>query len=155
MLFRSGQVIEYLGRYTHKIAISNHRLQSINDGKVSFTYKDYHDGAKTKVMTLTATEFLRRFCLHILPKGFRKIRHYGILASTNKPKLKVIQKEMDIPQVELPERLSKKEQDDTDGKQCPCCKKGRMQVIFVFRANAPPWLVSRHVPNRASLAANM
>ena len=158
----AAQVIEYLGRYTHKVAISNHRLKSINGGMVSFTYKDYRDEAKTKVMTLTASEFLRRFCLHILPKGFRKIRHFGILASTNKPKLKQVQKEMDITQTELPERESKKKNHsstsltnhDTDAKQCPCCEKGRMQVIFAFRANAPPWLMSRHVPNRASLAAN-
>jgi hypothetical protein len=80
----AGQVIEYLGRYTHKIAISNHRIQSIDNGKVVFSYKDYGDGGKVKTMTLSAPEFLRRFCLHIWPKGFRKIRHYGILASRNK-----------------------------------------------------------------------
>ncbi|MEJ7826879.1 MAG: transposase, partial [Segetibacter sp.] len=70
------QVIEYLARYSHKVAISNHRITAIADGKVSFRYKDYADGCKQKTMTLEATEFLRRFCLHILPKGFRKIRHY-------------------------------------------------------------------------------
>jgi hypothetical protein len=80
----AGQVIEYLGRYTHKIAISNHRLQSIDAGKVVFNYKDYGDCGKVKTMTISAPEFLRRFCLHILPKGFRKIRHYGILSSRNK-----------------------------------------------------------------------
>ena len=78
------QIIEYLGRYTHKIAISNHRLKSIKDGKIEFTYKDYKDGAKNKTMTLSASEFIRRFCLHILPKGFIRMRHYGILASKNK-----------------------------------------------------------------------
>jgi len=77
-------VVEYLGRYTHKIAISNHRLESIDNGMVSFAYKDYkHSGAK-KTMTMEATEFLRRFCLHILPAGFVRMRHYGILASRNK-----------------------------------------------------------------------
>ena len=151
----AAQVIEYLGRYTHKIAISNHRLKSTDAGMVSFTYKDYRDAAKTKLMVLPATEFLRRFCLHILPKGFRKIRHYGILASINKPKLKVVQKEMDIPQTGLPKRESKKENHDTGAKQCPCCEKGKMQVIFVFRANAPPWMMSHHRPNRASLATSM
>ena len=149
------QVIEYLGRYTHKIAISNHRLQSIDDGNVSFTYKDYRDDAKTKVMTLPATEFLRRFCLHILPAGFRKIRHYGILASTNKPKLKAVQKEMNIPQSELPELFSKKENPDTDVKQCPFCKTGRMQVILSFRANAPPWIIPRHVSSQALPSTNL
>jgi hypothetical protein len=66
----AGQVIEYLGRYTHKIAISNHRLQSIDNGNVTFTYKDYGNEGKVKTMTLPVTEFLRRFCLHILPNGY-------------------------------------------------------------------------------------
>ena len=141
----AGQVIEYLGRYTHKIAISNHRLQSINDGSVSFTYKDYRDGAKTKVMTLSAIEFLRRFCLHILPKGFRKIRHYGILASRNKSKLKVVQKERDIPATKFPEQLRNPVTPERDRKQCPCCSKGRMEIVISFRANAPPWLISSYI----------
>ena len=67
----ASQVIEYLGRYTHKIAISNHRIQRIDNGKVAFGYKDYGDGCKVKTLTLASTEFLRRFCLHILPKGFQ------------------------------------------------------------------------------------
>lgn len=79
-------VVEYLGRYTHKIAISNHRLQSIKNGEITFSYKDYNESAKQKRMTLKAAEFLRRFSLHILPSGFVRIRHYGILASRNKRK---------------------------------------------------------------------
>ncbi len=79
-------VVEYLGRYTHKIAISNHRLVAIEEDKILFRYKDYRAGAKTKIAQLDAVEFLRRFCLHILPKGFRRIRHYGFLASKNKTK---------------------------------------------------------------------
>lgn len=78
------QVIEYLGRYTHKIAISNHRLVNIEDGKVAFKYKDYKTEDYSKIMTLEASEFIRRFCLHILPSGFMKMRHYGILSSRNK-----------------------------------------------------------------------
>ncbi len=78
------QVIEYLGRYTHKIAISNHRLLDIGEGKVSFRYKDYRTQESSKTMTLDAMEFIRRFCLHILPSGFMKMRHYGILAVRNK-----------------------------------------------------------------------
>ncbi len=80
------QVVEYLGRYTHKIAISNHRIISFTDGKVCFRYKDYRDESKTKTMPLDATEFIRRFALHILPKGFVRIRHYGILSSSRKQK---------------------------------------------------------------------
>lgn len=79
-----NQVIEYLGRYTHKIAISNHRLVDIDGGKVSFKYKDYKAEGYSKIMTLEAAEFIRRFCLHILPLGFMKMRHYGILSSRNK-----------------------------------------------------------------------
>ncbi len=78
------QVIEYLGRYTHKVAISNHRLVSISEGKVPFKYKDYKTGGYSKIMILDATEFIRRFCLHILPPGFMKMRHYGILSSRTK-----------------------------------------------------------------------
>jgi hypothetical protein len=74
------QIIDYLGRYTHRIAISNHRILNLADGKVTFTWKDYKDGAKTKVMTLDANEFIRRFTLHILPPRFTRIRHYGLLA---------------------------------------------------------------------------
>ena len=76
-------VMEYLGRYTHKIAISNHRILDISNGKVTFKYNDYKTKAN-KTMVLNATEFIRRFSLHVLPKGFRKIRHYGMLASRNK-----------------------------------------------------------------------
>ena len=75
-----------LGRYTHKIAISNHRIKNIEEGKVTFTYKDYKHAAVKKEITLDALEFIRRFALHILPKGFVRIRHYGILSSTSKAK---------------------------------------------------------------------
>ena len=78
------QVIEYLGRYTHKIAISNHRLLTISDNQISFRYKDYRSNGVNKSMKLSANEFIRRFSLHVLPKRFTRIRHYGILASKNK-----------------------------------------------------------------------
>lgn len=73
-------VIEYLSRYTHRIAISNARILDISDGKVTFTWKDYKDDSKIKVMTLSADEFIRRFILHILPPGFTRIRHFGLLS---------------------------------------------------------------------------
>jgi hypothetical protein len=77
------QVYRYLGRYTHRVAISNSRLVSFHDGRVCFRYKDYADGNRIKQMTLSAEEFIRRFLLHVLPKGFVRIRHYGLLASRN------------------------------------------------------------------------
>ena len=77
-------VIEYLGRYTHRVAISNRRIIGMEDGKVSFFWKDYADGSTTKVMTLDASEFIRRFLLHVLPDRFVKIRHYGLLGNRNR-----------------------------------------------------------------------
>jgi hypothetical protein len=76
-----AQVLAYLGRYTHRVAIANSRLISLADGKVRFTWKDYRADAKTKVMTLAADEFIRRFLLHALPDAFHRIRHYGFLAN--------------------------------------------------------------------------
>jgi hypothetical protein len=77
-------VIEYLGRYTHRIAITNHRIINMENGKVSFFWKDYADGGKTKIMTLDCFEFIRRFLLHVLPDGFVKIRYYGLLGNRNR-----------------------------------------------------------------------
>jgi hypothetical protein len=74
------QVLNYLGRYTHRVAISNHRLLDIDNGRVSFHWKDYRDHDRQKTMTLEADEFIRRFLLHVLPDGFQRIRHYGFLA---------------------------------------------------------------------------
>ena len=75
------QVLMYLARYTHRVAISNYRLVSFRDGQVSFLWRDYAHGAKQKVMTLTAHEFLRRFLLHVLPGGLVRIRHFGLFAN--------------------------------------------------------------------------
>jgi hypothetical protein len=80
-------IIAYLASYTHKTAISNHRLLQVDDQTVTFRYKDYRLGGRAASMTLSGTEFLRRFCLHILPRGFRRIRHYGILSNRNKAAL--------------------------------------------------------------------
>ncbi|MCZ2460565.1 MAG: IS91 family transposase [Chitinophagales bacterium] len=139
-----AQVIEYLGRYTHKVAISNHRIVSIENDKISFRYKDYADGGKQKVMTLEATEFLRRFCLHILPPGFRKIRYYGFMANVNSALLQVQQKEMGIITTrrsdikKLSWKTIAKQKLNYDADLCPCCKKGKMITILSFDANGPP-----------------
>jgi hypothetical protein len=135
------QVIEYLGRYSHKIAISNHRIKNISNGKVSFTYKDYADNSKQKTLTLECEEFLRRFCLHILPPKFMKIRHYGILASRYKPLLRKYQFSIGIV-IAKQEKPTWKEIAKTklnfDADKCPCCKTGTMIRIQSFDANAPP-----------------
>lgn len=127
-------VIEYLGRYTHKIAISNYRIKAITDTHVSFSYKDYKSNAKKKLMTLTHQEFVRRFAQHILPKRFMRIRHYGILSSTYKRKK--------LP--ELQKRLGSKTLPHIKTKSlkgiCPTCKKGRLKVILEFDSRGPPAL---------------
>ncbi len=139
-----AQVIEYLGRYTHKVVISNHRLVSTDDDKVSFRYKDYADGSKQKTMTLEAEEFLRRFCLHILPPGFRKIRYYGFMANVHSALLQVQQQEMGVA-VQTGKEIKKiswkviaKEKLNYDADRCPVCKKGTMVTLLHFDAHAPP-----------------
>ena len=76
-----AQLLRYLGRYTHRIAISNHRLLAFDGERVTFRWKDYAHGGKQRIMTLAATEFLRRFFLHVLPRGFVRIRHCGLLSN--------------------------------------------------------------------------
>jgi hypothetical protein len=128
--FGPQQVVEYLGRYTHKIAISNHRIQSTGNGKVSFTAKDYRKGGKKHVITLTEQEFIRRFCLHILPKGFTRIRHYGILSSALKKKIiPLLQQELGKPV--LKEKLPVH-------RVCPKCRKGSLVTLLTFKGRAPP-----------------
>src|SRR5205823_10548303 len=77
----AAQVVAYLGRYTHRVAISNHRLVAVHEGQVAFRWRDYRHGNRVKVMTLAAGEFLRRFLLHTLPSGWVRIRHYGLLGN--------------------------------------------------------------------------
>jgi hypothetical protein len=129
--FGPQQVVEYLGRYTHKIAISNHRIQSIDNSSVTFTAKDYRHGGKKHPVTLKDTEFIRRFALHILPKGFTRIRHYGILSSSLKKKI-LPNVEKQIGKVVLPDREPLKL-----GK-CPLCKTGNLVTLFRFNCRGPP-----------------
>ena len=78
------KVLDYLGRYTHRVALSNNRLQQLQDGRVTFAYKDYKDQHRQKLMTLSADELLRRFLLHVLPPGFQRIRHYGLFSNRHR-----------------------------------------------------------------------
>jgi hypothetical protein len=77
----AGHVLNYLARYTHRVAISNHRLVAFENNRVSFRWRDYAHGGKNKVMTVSVDEFLRRFLLHVLPKGLVRIRHFGLFAN--------------------------------------------------------------------------
>ncbi len=131
-------MVEYLGRYTHKIAISNHRIQSIEAGKVSFAYKDYKHGSVKKTMTLEAMEFIRRFSMHILPKGFVRIRHYGICSSSAKDKSALVIKAQLPMAVQLSAVVAKASAAVYNPKQCPCCRKETMETVMRFRRRGPP-----------------
>jgi Putative transposase/Transposase zinc-binding domain len=89
-----AQVLKYLARYTHRVAIDNRRLVSLDDGRVTFRYKDYADDRRTKTMTVSAAEFLRRFVQHVLPTGFVKVRHYGLLANRRREELLAVSRRL-------------------------------------------------------------
>lgn len=133
-------VLRYLGRYTHRIAISNHRILSMDNGVVSFSYRDYKDKSKAKIMSLPVNEFIRRFLLHVLPSGFRKIRHYGFLSpASKKTKLKLCKKLLGIKVVPIPVVLSTRDLLlQISGKDiflCPVCSKGR--ILFASGLHPP------------------
>jgi Putative transposase/Transposase zinc-binding domain len=132
-------VIEYLGRYTHKAAISNHRIGCIDrEAKtISFAYKDYADGNTQKQMTLGSDEFIRRFAQHILPKHFTKIRTYGYLANRNRhQRINAILQQMKLPQhkglVKVSIDLKLKERFGINRYECPCCKKITLELLKVY-----------------------
>ena len=135
------QVLAYLGRYTHRVAIANHRLVSFEDGQVRFRWRDYADGNKTKIMALSSEEFLRRFLLHTLPSGFVKIRHYGLLGNRCRhEKLARCRALLDQPAPEpsAPESVEEMMRRLTgiDIQLCPACQQGRLRVISLL-APAP------------------
>jgi hypothetical protein len=129
------QVLEYLGRYTHRVAITNNRIQSIDNGIVTFSYRDRSDDNKVKELTLPVEEFIHRFLLHILPNGFMKIRYFGFLAHTNKRKSIPLLRQLIGSSAELPEKIEETIQEmmlrltGEDISTCPECKKGKMIII--------------------------
>ena len=132
-------VVEYLGRYTHKAAFSNHCITGHENGRVTLSYKDYKHGSVRKDMTLDAGEFIRRFSLHILPKGFVRIRQFGILSSSAKEKaLQLIIEQVPDQQVCVDGNKSKAESEAYNLKQCPCCKKDTMETVMHFSRLGPP-----------------
>ena len=129
--FGPGQVVEYLGRYTHKVAIGNHRIKNTDNEQVVFSVKDYRKGGKKHLLTLSQQEFIRRFALHILPRGFVRIRHYGILSSVlKKDTIPQLQEVLGKPR--LPEKTT------FTHRQCPRCRKGQLITLFTFDGRAPP-----------------
>ena len=137
------QVIEYLGRYTHKVAISNHRLNAIREDQVDFTYRDYRD-QKVKNMKLPGVEFLRRFSQHILPKGFVRIRHYGILSTARRKELRQLQRNLGVKpetkKIKKDWKQLSREYLGYDPDLCPHCGKAEMVILI-------SWLPGRAPPN--------
>jgi hypothetical protein len=129
-------VVKYLGRYTHRIAISNQRILDVTNDKVFFQWKDYRDG-KSKVMALNGEEFLRRFCLHILPPGFQRLRHYGFLSNAAKTKaLATIRTQIgEVQQAQLPEEVLV--QADFNPR-CSECGKDQWIRIGIIPCQRPP-----------------
>lgn len=138
------EVLKYLGRYTHRVAISNHRLISLENDKVTFRWRDYRDENKQKMMTIDVFEFIRRFLLHILPTCFVKIRHYGILSNRNcRTKLKKCQAFLNVAiQKEEREPLSWEELlfklTGLNPGTCPNCQKGKMITCELLQTGKDP-----------------
>lgn len=141
------QVLDYLGRYTHRVALSNHRLVRVTDTEVRFRYKDYAHGNARKVLALQPAEFIRRFLLHVLPSGFMRIRHYGLLANRSKrAKLAAARAALDQSPPVPPRQPESVEAfwlrvAQLDIHQCAHCKTGCMVVIGTIpsaHARAPP-----------------
>ena len=143
----SQQVLDYVGRYTHRVAISNNRLLDIEDGQVQFRYKDYRHDSQQKVMTLSADEFIRRFLLHILPNGFQRIRYYGFLGNRFRQEklqrcrqlLGMVSADQPPPAKEPPKDYRDRYQEQTGEslRLCPVCHRGQM-----IRIGTPAFICS-------------
>jgi len=155
-----AQILEYLGRYTHKTAITAHRITQITETEISFNYKDYADGKKQKQMTLSHAEFVRRFEQHILPRRFVKIRHCGYLSHNGKNvRLAAIHQQLNLPKpmpkVIIPFSLQMLQRTGTDYSVCPKCREGKMEIIASYLNHNGTLvnvkdLASRRIKNKAS-----
>jgi len=143
------QLLEYLGRYTHRVAISNERLVSHTDGVVRFRWRDYADGDRVKIMTLAAEEFIRRFLLHVVPGGFVRIRHFGFLANrTRRAKLarcRALLAQPPAPAASAIESVAAlmRRLTGIDIDRCPVCQQGQLHVTEILAPTSPP---TRGVP---------
>jgi hypothetical protein len=137
------QVLAYLGRYTHRVAIANSRLVDITNDHVAFRWKDYRHSGRSKLMTLEADEFIRRFLLHTLPDGFHRMRHYGFLANSHRAaKLALCRRLLDVPAPQPPAETAEHTRPTHDYSRCPCCG-GDMRVLAILprmsRPGSPFW----------------
>ena len=130
-------MLQYLSRYTHRIAISNARLISLINGVVQFHWKDYADRGRTKVMALGVEEFLRRFLLHVLPRGFVRIRHFGLLANAQRRRtIACAQQRLGVT-TSLPSADTAPAA-EVDRTRCPLCHQGHWQVVEILRPLPSP-----------------
>jgi hypothetical protein len=133
------RVLKYLARYTHRVAISNHRLRSLDQGRVTFEWKDYADRSRTKNMTLDAVEFIRRFLLHVLPSGMVRIRQFGFLANrVRKEKLDRCRTLLAVRAPPNPISADPADPDLPDTHACPVCNIGRLIVIELLSTQPSP-----------------
>jgi hypothetical protein len=141
-------VLNYLARYTHRVAISNHRLVAFSDGKVTFLWKDYAHGSQQKLMTLSAEEFLRRFLLHVLPRGFVRIRFFGFMANRRRASLLPVCKKLVGEELQQQPLLAPSKDHKQSAWSCPICG-SPMVVIRRLTAQQITWesLKRIHVPD--------
>ena len=134
------RVLKYLGRYTHRVAIANHRLVSIDDGVVRFRWKDYAHGNQMKVMALPAQEFLRRFLLHVVPAGVRRIRHFGLLANRRRTATLARCRALLEPAAPVEVRVGDRPGASADARppataapqRCPVCGGGPVRIVEIL-----------------------
>ena len=145
-------VLQYLARYTHRVAISNHRLVALEDGQVTFRYKDYQRGHRLRTLTLDAVEFLRRLMLHVPPRGFHRIRHFGFLANRVRQE-KLAQCRALLGHATHPlareatvDREAPEVPSGEPGARCPVCQQGRMQLIQTLYRQQAAWDLSAPMP---------
>jgi Putative transposase/Transposase zinc-binding domain len=142
------QVVDYLGRYTHRVAISNHRIVGIENGQVNFNWRDYRDNNEQKIMTLSAEEFMRRFLLHVLPDGFHRIRYYGFLGNRyRKQKLEHCRQLLGMTPPNERSSQPQRCEDYRDRyekltgrslRECPVCHRGQMITVKLLAKNRSP-----------------
>jgi hypothetical protein len=138
------KLLDYLGRYVFRIAISNHRIIAFKDGLVTFSYQDNRDGGVTKIMTIPAVEFIQRFLLHVLPKGLVRIRHFGLHHSSCRSKLLIARSLLGLPAdlpmspaLDLSDWLNRLGRSDTDPNRCPACGHAPLTTIWEFGPVSP------------------
>lgn len=154
----SEHVLKYLSRYVYRVAISNHRLVALENGQVTFRYKDYKRDHQLRTRTLEAVEFLRRLMLHVLPKGLHKVRYFGLMANRHRSQ-KLAQCRTLLGQAADTTQASEMTEPDhiradepagvrvQPGDVCPVCRQGRMQLVKTYGRHRAAWDLSIAVPN--------